>query len=56
MWFHSALFQVRRAESDYEVDAALAKLVGRGDTCPPLGLPMLSSRAAQDWWNPCSTG
>lgn len=42
MWSHSALFQVRRTESDYQVDACLVKLVGRGDTRPPLGFPMLS--------------
>jgi hypothetical protein len=44
MWSHSGLFQIRKAESDYEVDAALAKCVGRGDANPPLGLPMLSPK------------
>ena len=41
-WSLSALFDVKKSESDYEVDAALKKHVGRGDTNPPLGLPLLS--------------
>ncbi len=44
MWSHSGLFQIVKAECDYEVDAALAKCVGRGDSSPPLGLPMLSAK------------
>lgn len=44
MWSHSGLFQIVKAECDYEVDEALAKFVGRSDASPPLGLPMLSAK------------
>lgn len=42
MWSHSALFQVRKSEAEYKVDAGLAPYVGRGDASPPLGLPILT--------------
>lgn len=48
MWSHSALFQHRKAESDYKIDSGLAKFVGRGDATPPLGLPMLTPREDND--------
>lgn len=48
MWSHSALFQHRKAESDYEIDAGLARFVGRGDASPPLGLPMLTPQEGSE--------
>ena len=44
MWSHSGIFQIVRAESGYAADEAFARLVGRGDTSPRLGLPMLSPK------------
>jgi hypothetical protein len=36
-------FEQRKAEREYEIDAALAPHVGRGDASPPLEMPLLSA-------------